>query len=217
MKIRIIRADFFRRDPIICARDLVGAELIWGRCAGIVVETEAYLAENDEACHTFSRPSARAFVGENKAGAAYIYFSYGAHWMLNVLVKGKSDGFVLIRAAEPLRGMELMKRRRGTNDERSLCSGPGKLTQAFDITNRHHEMDLCHEPAHCFAYRDQDVDSSRRRSPQRPKADVVADERIGISRSAHHPWRFTLAGSKFVSVPVRPLTRSRVDRNSSPR
>jgi DNA-3-methyladenine glycosylase len=204
VKSRIIRATFFRRDPIGCARELVGAELIWGKCAGKIVETEAYLAENDEACHTFSRPSARAFIERNRAGAAYIYFSYGAHWMLNVLVKGEVDGFVLIRAAEPLRGIELMKRRRNIEDERRLCSGPGKLTQAFDITNRHHEMNLCIEPRHCFARGAGDVD-------------VVADERIGITRSAHHPWRFTMRTSKFVSVPVRSLTRSAIDRNSSPR
>jgi len=109
------------------------------------------LAENDEACHTFSRPTARAFVERNKAGAAYVYFSYGAHWMLNVLVKGAAKGFVLIRAVQPVRGIELMKKRRGVDDERRLCSGPGKLTQAFDITNRHHEMNLCVDPRHCFA------------------------------------------------------------------
>lgn len=191
MRTRIIRADFFRRDPVTCARELIGAELIWGECAGIIVETEAYLAENDEACHTFSRPSARAFVEKNKAGAAYIYFSYGAHWMLNVLVKGQSSGFVLFRAVEPLRGIELMKRRRGVTNVRNLCSGPGKLTQAFDITNRHHEIDLCSDPKHCFT------------KPTQKNVDVVADKRIGISRSAHHPWRFTLHGSKFVSRPVK--------------
>jgi len=149
------------------------------------------LAENDEACHTFSRSSARAFVQRNKPGAAYIYFSYGAHWMLNVLVKGVANGFVLIRAAEPLRGIALMKKRRGLDDERRLCSGPGKLTKAFDITDRHHEMNLCVDPRHCFAYlSNEDVD-------------VVADERIGITRSAHHPWRFTIRGSKFVSRRVK--------------
>ena len=190
MTTRIIRPRFFWRDPITCARELIGADLIWGRCAGKIVEAEAYLAENDEACHTFSRPSARAFVERNKPGAAYIYFSYGAHWMLNMLVKGKSNGFVLIRAAQPLRGVELMKRRRKIDDERRLCSGPGKLTQAFDITNRHHEMNLCVDPQHCFTHRDEDVD-------------VVADERIGITRSAHHPWRFTIRGSKFVSRRVK--------------
>ncbi|HTD01076.1 MAG TPA: DNA-3-methyladenine glycosylase [Chthoniobacterales bacterium] len=203
MKRQIIRTTFFRREPILCARELVGAELIWGTCAGTIVETEAYLAENDEACHTFSRPSARAFIERNKPGAAYIYFSYGAHWMLNVLVKGASNGFVLIRALQPLRGIELMKKRRGVDDERRLCSGPGKLTEAFAITNRHHEMNLCLDPRHCFACSSgEDVD-------------VVADERIGITRSAHHPWRFTVRGSKFVSVPVRSLTRSSIDRSSS--
>ena len=97
-----------------------------------------------------SRPSARSFVARNKAGAAYVYFTYGAHWMLNVLVKGEADGFVLIRALEPIRGVELMRKRRGVEDERRLCSGPGKLTQALDITDRHHEMNLCSDRHHCF-------------------------------------------------------------------
>jgi DNA-3-methyladenine glycosylase len=186
VKRRIIRRAFFRSDPIKCARELVGTELFWGRCAGRIVETEAYLEHDDEACHTFSRQSARTFIQGNRPGAAYIYFSYGAHWMLNVLVKGETNGFVLFRAVEPLRGMALMRKRRGVEDERRLCSGPGKLTQAFDITNRHHELDLCVDPTHCFRHADEDVD-------------VVADQRIGISRSAHHPWRFTLRGSEFVS------------------
>lgn len=202
MRPRIIRTTFFQRDPVRCARELVGTHLIWGACAGTIVETEAYLAENDEACHTFSRPSARAFVERNKPGAAYIYFSYGAHWMLNVLVKGARNGFVLIRAVQPARGIELMKKRRGVEDERRLCSGPGKLTEAFAITNRHHEMNLCVDPRHCFARgADENID-------------VVADERIGITRSAHHRWRFTIRGSRFVSVPARPLTQSMIDRDS---
>jgi DNA-3-methyladenine glycosylase len=198
---RIIRTVFFRRDPINCARELIGTQLIWGSCAGKIVETEAYLAENDEACHTFSRPTARAFVERNEPGAAYIYFSYGAHWMLNVLVKGATDGFVLIRAIQPTHGIALMKRRRGVDGEHQLCSGPGKLTQAFAITNRHHEMDLCVDPRHCFAFGpNTDGDPSRR---SLAKADVVADARIGITRSAYHPWRFTLRGSKFVSHRVK--------------
>jgi DNA-3-methyladenine glycosylase len=188
---RIIRANFFQRDPITCSRELIGAHLIWGKCVGKIVETEAYLEHDDEASHTFSRPSTRAFIKRNKAGAAYIYFSYGAHWMLNVLVKGGAkNGFVLFRAVEPLRGIELMKKRRKIDKERGLCSGPGKLTQAFDITNRVHEMDLCVDPRHCFAYGEK-------------KVSVVADKRIGISRSAHHLWRFTERGSKFVSRRVK--------------
>ena len=137
-----LKADFFRSDPLICARELIGARLNWGRCAGIIVETEAYCAVGDEAAHTFVRPSARTFVERHKAGTAYVYFNYGVHWMLNVLVKGKQDGFVLFRALEPVSGLELMRRRRGVEEVRQLCSGPGKLTQALDITGRHHEMDL---------------------------------------------------------------------------
>lgn len=191
VKSRTIPRSFFRRDPITCARDLIGAELVWGNCAGTIVETEAYLAENDEACHTFSRPSVRAFVERNQPGAAYIYFSYGAHWMLNVLVKGTADGFVLFRAVQPTRGIEVMKKRRGIDDERQLCSGPGKLTQAFAITKQHDEMDLCVDPRHCFI------------KASGPQVEVVADPRIGITRSVHHAWRFTLRNSEFVSRRVK--------------
>jgi DNA-3-methyladenine glycosylase len=151
------------------------------------VEVEAYAAINDEAAHTFTRPSARSFIERNKAGAAYVYFSYGNHWMLNVLVKGEANGFVLFRAIEPRRGIESMKKRRGVDELRQLCSGPGKLTQALGITDRHHEMDLCADPRYCFV------------SNANVTFDVVADKRIGINRSAHLPWRFTLRGSPFVS------------------
>ena len=183
----MIRASFFKRDPLTCARNLIGTELIWGECSGIVVEVEAYAATDDEAAHTFTRPSARSFIERNKAGAAYVYFNYGVHWMLNVLVKGNANGFVLIRALEPRRGIELMKKRRAVDDLRQLCSGPGKLTQAFAITGRYHEMDLCSGARHCFIFKSQAT------------LDVVADKRIGISRSAHLPWRFTLRASRFVS------------------
>jgi len=190
----MIRASFFGRDPLNCARELIGAELIWGDCSGVIVETEAYNAINDEACHTFMRPSTRAFIDRNKAGAAYVYFNYGMHWMLNVLVKGDANGFVLIRALEPRAGIERMKERRKLDDVKRLCSGPGKLTQALDITDRQHEMDLCADPRHCFA-------SSARARLKR--VDVVTDKRIGITRSADLPWRFTLRGSPFVSAPVK--------------
>jgi DNA-3-methyladenine glycosylase len=184
--------SFFERDPLVCARELVGTELVWGKCSGVIVETEAYLTLNDEACHTFTRPSTRAFVERNAPGAVYIYFNYGVHWMLNLLVKGgKRSGLILIRALEPRRGLALMKARRGVEDVRRLCSGPGKLAQALDITKRHHEMSICAEPRHCLLPRG---DSEIR---------VVADPRIGISRSKDFPWRFTLRGSEFVSRPVR--------------
>jgi DNA-3-methyladenine glycosylase len=169
--------------------------LIWGDCSGVIVETEAYNAKDDEACHTFMRPSTRAFIERNKAGAAYVYFNYGMHWMLNVLVKGKESGFVLIRALEPKTGIERMKKRRRLDDEKRLCSGPGKLTQALGITHRHHEMDLCADSRYCFAF---NADARLRR------LDVAADKRIGISRSAHLPWRFTLRGSPFISARSKP-------------
>jgi DNA-3-methyladenine glycosylase len=188
---KIVRASFFERDPLTCARGLIGTELIWGDCSGIVVEVEAYAAINDEAAHTFTRPSARSFIDRNNAGAAYVYFNYGMHWMLNVLVKGNEDGFVLIRALEPRKGIERMKKRRRLDDVKRLCSGPGKLTQALGITGRDHEMDLCADPRHCFA----------RNTTTSPN--VVADRRIGITRSSHYPWRFTLKGSAFVSRAVK--------------
>jgi DNA-3-methyladenine glycosylase len=119
--------------------------------------------------------------------------NYGVHWMLNVLVKGGArSGLILIRALEPRRGLSMMRARRRADDVHRLCSGPGKLAQALDITKRHHEMNLCADPRYCFM-REEDMD-----------ARVVADPRIGISRARDFPWRFTLAGSPFVSVPVRP-------------
>ena len=188
----IIRSTFFKRDPLTCARELIATKLVWGECSGVIVEVEAYAAIDDEAAHTFTRPSARSFIERNKAGAAYVYFNYGVHWMLNVLVKGDASGFVLIRALEPRTGIERMKRRRRLNEVKRLCSGPGKLTQALGITGRHHEMDLCADPQHCFARNAETA------------VDVVADARIGITRSAHYPWRFTLRGSEFVSRAARP-------------
>ncbi|HEY2800494.1 MAG TPA: DNA-3-methyladenine glycosylase [Chthoniobacterales bacterium] len=183
---------FFQTDPLHCAEQLVGTELVWGKCTGRVVETEAYLVEDDEACHTFSRPSTRAFVERNQAGACYIYFNYGVHWMLNVLVKGgPRDGLILIRALEPRRGLALMRARRGLENVRQLCSGPGKLTQALAVTKANHEIDLCSDPTHHFRPRPNE------------KIKVLADPRIGISRAKDFPWRFTLRGSPFVSIPVR--------------
>jgi DNA-3-methyladenine glycosylase len=190
-KSAFLRCSFFQRDPLVCARELVGTELVWGKCSGIIVETEAYLTLNDEACHTFTRPSTRAFVERNEPGAIYIYFNYGVHWMLNLLVKGgERTGLILIRALEPRSGLASMRERRGVEDIRRLCSGPGKLTQALAITNRHHEASICTGTRHYLR-------------PRAGKVIVVADPRIGISRAKDFPWRFTLAGSEFVSRPVR--------------
>ena len=189
--------EFFARDPVTCARELIGCTLVWGRCAGVIVETEAYGAVNDEACHTWSRPSARAFVAKHRPGAAYVYFNYGMHWMLNVLVKGGAeDGFVLFRAIEPTTGIAAMTRRRSANLKSKipipksrawLCSGPGKLAQALGVTGRDHGRDFCGDRKAGFI------------APAAP-VEVEADVRVGISRAEHLPWRFLLRGSAHISV-----------------
>jgi DNA-3-methyladenine glycosylase len=185
---------FFQRDPGTCAAELIGCGLEWDGCAGIIVETEAYSAENDEACHTFSRKGAREFVAAHRAGAAYVYFNYGMYWLFNVLVKhGSETGFVLIRALEPTRGIETMTRRRSANRKsktcnlHSLCSGPGKLAQALGITGSHHGLDLCSSASRGFL-------------PRKDRVEVSTDVRIGISRAVHLPWRFLLRDSPFISV-----------------
>ena len=191
---------FFERDPLTCARELIGCELAWNRCTGIVVETEAYAAINDEACHTFMRPSARDFIARHDAGTAYVYLNYGMHWLLNVLVKnGTEDGFVLLRALEPRQGIERMKTRRNTRQKptlplRALCSGPGKLAQALGVSGADHGRDLCSGRGVGFVARSTPID-------------VVSDVRIGISKAAHLPWRFLLAGSQFVSVSMKSAAR----------
>jgi len=181
--------EFFGRDPLTCSRELIGCELFAGECSGIIVETEAYSAVGDEACHTFFRPSTRRFMECHDAGAAYVYLNYGMYWLFNVLIKGRGgaqDGFVLIRAVEPVRGIELMRQRRGRHALRELCSGPGKLSQAFGICGADHGIDLCGEKI------------GFRRALEKPQVETCV--RIGISKAAHLPWRYLLKGSLFVSV-----------------
>lgn len=185
-----IGREFFQRDPLTCSRELIGCELVAGECAGVIVETEAYCAIGDEACHTFFRPSTRQFMASHDPGAAYVYLNYGMYWLFNVLVKGgggANDGFVLIRALEPVQGIEQMQQRRGRQALRDLCSGPGKLSQAFGITGNEHGRDLCAGTTLGF-----------RRCRTQPEVEEAP--RIGISRAAHLPWRFLLKGSPFVSV-----------------
>ena len=192
-----LQRDFFERDPLTCARELIGCELVWNGTGGLVVEVEAYLEDGDEACHTFHRPSARKFIADHEPGAAYVYMNYGVHWLLNVLVKGSVNGFVLFRALEPTRGVREMEKRRLaraksplTYSLHALCSGPGKLTQALDVDGHDHGRDLC---------------SGRRVGFVAPasRLAVETDVRIGISKAAHLPWRFLARGSEFVSVRPR--------------
>ena len=117
-----LTSSFFRRDVLTVARELVGVELVWQGCSGIIVETEAYAVDDDPACHTATRPSARAFLQAMPTGTAYVYFNYGMHWMLNLLVKGGGrDGLILIRALEPVVGIGQMQQRRQREKLRDLC------------------------------------------------------------------------------------------------
>jgi DNA-3-methyladenine glycosylase len=188
-----VRLDFFARPARELAPDLLGCVLFHGDTAGMLVETEAYLGIDDLAAHASRGLTPRTKVIFGPPGRAYVYFIYGMHECLNVVADREGvPGCVLIRALEPLCGLEQMVVRRDWNGlSCGLSNGPGKLTQALDITNRHHELDLGGDPRHGFAPR------------ETPMVDVVADARIGISRSAHYPWRFTLRGSPFVSRAVR--------------
>ena len=185
----MIPREFFTQSPVECARALVGCELVCGACSGIVVECEAYAAVGDPACHTFTRPSAREFVARHRAGTAYVYLNYGMHWMLNVLTKGEEEGFVLIRAIEPRRGLRAMQKRRGEKMGRELTGGPGRLAAALGVTGVHHGADFCARAQRCFVRGD--------------TVEVIADGRIGISRAQELPWRFTLRENPFVSVPPK--------------
>ncbi len=183
--------DFFQVDPLVCARSMIGCELVWGDTAGIIVETEAYAAVGDQAAHTFMRALARSFVQEKLPGTLYVYLNYGMHWLLNFLVKGPEEyGFVLVRALQPTRGIATMQQRRKCLTEKKLCSGPGKLTQALGIDGTSHGIDF-------FGLRD--VVLQKRQLPVL----VEVDRRIGITKSAHLEWRFLLAESSFVSVRKR--------------
>ena len=182
---------FFEGDPLNCARSLIGCELVWGEASGMIVETEAYAEHGDAASHTFLRRGAREFIQKNPAGTLYVYLNYGVHWLLNFLVKGTdANGFVLIRALEPTRGIELMAERRGLSGFHRLCSGPGKLTQALAINQRFHGRDFF------------EIAGTRIVRSQR-SIEIDVDRRIGITKAVDLDWRFLLAGSLSVSTPKK--------------
>jgi DNA-3-methyladenine glycosylase len=193
-----IDRSFFETDPLTCAHSLIGCELVWADAAGKIVETEAYAEYGDQASHTFLRRGTREFIGMNPPGTLYVYLNYGIHWLLNFLVKGgRANGFVLIRALEPTKGCHVMAQRRGTSEIRSLCSGPGKLTQALAIDSEFHGQDF-------FAIRQAKL------LTRRQAISVEVDRRVGITKSAEFDWRFLQTGSAFVSLAKR-KTRLRTD------
>jgi DNA-3-methyladenine glycosylase len=182
--------EFFEREPVECARDLVGSMVRWNGCVCRIVETEAYAAAGDPACHTFFRNSAREFVAAHSAGTAYVYLNYGMHWLFNILVKHPTDartaGFVLLRALEPVTGIEEMASRRPGVPTAALCAGPGRLTKALGIDGRVHGQSFL-EAASTGIYR---------ASPGK----VVAGPRIGISKAKELNWRFGDGNSSSLSA-----------------
>jgi len=216
MKERWLEEDFFRQDAVVCARSLIGIELVWDGCRGVIVETEAYQSQGDPACHTFFKPSARQFVQDYPPGTLYVYLNYGVHWMLNWLTKTEaSTGFVLLRALRPIEDLDLMAGRRGRPDPYQLCSGPGKLTQALAIDRQDHGAAFFQLSAGGSRPAGQaDQQRSGGLANQRPVArglrqtrrrpPVLCDSRIGISRGQSLPWRFTSAhDQQWVSRPCR--------------
>lgn len=181
-----ITPDFFCKDPVDCARELIGCHLRWGNCSGRIVETEAYRAVGDEACHTWLRRSSRKFVEEHQPGDAYVYLNYGVHWLFNILIKGpEGSGFVLIRALEPVEGLEAMRERRGRFPDKLLMAGPGRLTQALGISGEDHGCRFLENGPGTMEVGD--------------AASIVSGPRIGISKATELEWRFGDAASKCLS------------------
>ena len=169
------------------ARALIGATLLVDGVGGVIVETEAY-DQTDAASHTHMGPTARNAAMFGPSGHAYIYRSYGIHWCLNFTCRPAGHGAgVLIRALEPRMGIEQMQARRGTDDLRLLCSGPGRLGQALGISMAHYGLPLDRPPFFVAA-------------PDEA-TEAVVGPRIGISKAVDAPWRFGLLGSRFLSKP----------------
>jgi DNA-3-methyladenine glycosylase len=168
----------------------VGCTLEVGECAGVIVETEAYDA-TDPACHAYVGRTDRTEVLFGPPGLAYVYLSYGIHSLLNAVAEPEgSAAAVLIRALEPVRGVDLMRERRGRDELGELCSGPGKLTEALGVGLDLNRAPLDAPPFAIYAPADEWLG-----------AEVVAGPRIGITKAVDHPWRYCAAGNSFVSKP----------------
>jgi DNA-3-methyladenine glycosylase len=184
-----LNRDFFARSVHDVAPELVGAEHYVDCVGGRIVELEAYDHE-DPAAHGFRGRTERNAAMFGPPGHAYVYRSYGIHWCLNLVCEGEGvASAVLVRALEPLAGLDAMRARRGVWEERLLCSGPGRLCQALAVTRDHDKLPLDAPPFELRA----------RAAP----VDVVRGPRIGITKAAERPWRYGLAGSRFVSRPFR--------------
>jgi DNA-3-methyladenine glycosylase len=203
---------FYARPVLVVARALLGRVLAHegpgGRTSGRIVEVEAYRGADDPASHAFRGETARNRVMFGPPGHAYVYFTYGMHHCVN-LVTGPpgSAGAVLIRALEPLEGLDLMRRRRGVPELERLARGPGCVTRALGLDRRHDGLDLTRGPLV--------VETG---SPVRDGRPVARGPRIGIRVATGKPWRFWLKGHPCVSGPrrVRPVRTSRTPMGSRP-
>jgi DNA-3-methyladenine glycosylase len=185
---------FFDRPVLEVARDLVGCVVAHEGAAGMIVETEAY-HHSEPACHAYVGLTERTSVLFGEPGNAYVYRSYGIHALLNAVCEPAGTGAaVLIRALEPVDGIELMRSRRGVARDEDLCSGPGKLTQALGIGLEHNATSLLDGPVRVLE-----------RDGAAPA--VVSGTRIGITKAAELPWRFC-AASRHVSRPWPPELRA---------
>jgi DNA-3-methyladenine glycosylase len=173
---------FFSRDVTEVARDLLGATLLVDGVGGVIVETEAY-HPTDPASHSFRGPTPRNRSMFDGPGRVYVYRSYGIHWCINFVCTGAAA--ILIRAIEPTNGIEIMAERRGLFSPRDLCSGPGKLAEALGITRAHDGLSLDEAP---FSL-----------TLARTAPGIAIGPRIGITKAVEKPWRFGVAGSRFLS------------------
>ena len=182
-----LKPAFFARSVLEVAPDLIGATLLVNGVGGIIVEVEAY-HHSEPAAHSFRGPTPRNLVMFGPPGFLYVYRSYGIHWCMNLVCeKEGSASAVLIRALEPTHDLPAMRRRRGVTDDRALCSGPGKLTEALGITHAQNGLALDAPPFAMFA--------------RKGDVEVVTGVRIGLTKAVDLPWRYGLKGSKFLSKP----------------
>jgi len=186
----VIRRTFFARPVLEVAEELIGATFLVDGVGGKIVEVEAY-HQKEPAAHGYRGRTERNATMFGAPGHAYVYRSYGVHWCVNFVCEpeGVADA-VLIRALEPTQELDLMRQRRGVDDERLLCAGPGRLCQALAITRAHDGLALDRPPF--------------RLEPRPEKPEVVCGPRIGISRATELPWRYGLAGSPYLSRTLRP-------------
>jgi DNA-3-methyladenine glycosylase len=182
--------DFYARSVHDVARDLVGCVVRHGDTAGRIVETESYHME-EPASHAFAGVTERTRTLFGPPGHAYVYFSYGIHSLLNAVAEATGVGAaVLIRALEPVDGIEVMRERRQVPRDEDLCSGPGKLTQALGIGLSLNGSSLVDGPIEVLT-----------REPGSRDPRIVIGERVGITKAADLPWRFCDADSRHVSRP----------------